>query len=613
MSARGRWLLANCLWIVWGSIYLAAPAIAQARPNPAAPIVLQETSPGAGALADTFIAAATPTSAHAADPILSLGWQSSALFDLDLGQLPAGAQVTEAILTLWVEGRSAQATLAVAAHPLWRPWAAEATWLQAAAGVPWQEPGASGVADCGAPLSRQTLDAVGQWYAWDITAAVQAWQSRPVGPLQVILAVDAPAAAEYYIASSEWRVADHRPRVSIRLRASADDPPSTPIGGSVNDRAYPDLPPTPIATRPVETGPMPKVAPTLLPIADVATPVAPASPIAPILPAATATPPLILAPTATAMPTATPTATSPWDEPPIYSEPLVLTPQLTVAPTWPAAGAPPSGISSGRIYAKIEAVWLTDAHHLSATAYLFTDRALTVPPCAWEPTVRLWGASGVQPARMLAVGRKRLVEERGVRFPAWDFVDVDLSAIQRPSAPLHFYVTVDGMVTVRNVVSVGADLRPQGAADPYAAAPAIATQAPLDAVIQIVWPHGGAPVAQAERANVTAALFANGSRLATPDAAGWPTVRLHWSINDGLDETEGVGVIGSPREVNVNGARAVVWDFNDIDVRAAHNPENRMTFWLSVDGVAASSSLWVHSIDGRPGLLLADLPGASCQ
>jgi hypothetical protein len=206
-----------------------------------------------------------------------------------------------------------------------------------------------------------------------------------------------------------------------------------------------------------------------------------------------------------------------------------------------------------------------------------------------------------------------MVEERGVRFPAWDFADVDLSAIQRPPAPLHFYVTVDGMVTVHNVVSVGADLRPQGAADPYAAAPAIATQAPLDAVIQIVWPHGGVPVAQAERANITAALFANGSRLTAPGAAGWPTVRLHWSINYGLDETDGVGVIGSPREVNVNGARAVVWDFNDIDVRAARNPENRMTFWLSVDGVAASSSLWVHSIDGRPGLLMADLPGASCR
>ena len=606
MNARGRWLLANCLWIVWGSIYLAVPTVAQARPKPAAPIVWQETSPGAGALADTFIAAATPTSAHAADPILSLGWQSSALFDLDLGQLPAGAQVTEAILTLWVEGRSAQATLTVAAHPLWRPWAAEANWLQAAAGALWQESGASGVADRGAPLSRQTLDAVGQWYAWDITAAVQAWQSRPVGPLQVILAVDAPAAAEYYITSSEWRVAAHRPRLSIRLRTAADDPPSAPAGGGTNDRAYPDLPPTPIATHPAEIAPTPKAASTLLPVIDAATPVAPVSPIAPTLPAAT--------PTATAIPSATPTATSPWDEPPIYSEPLVLTPQPTIAPTRPAAIVPPTpSIASGRIYAKIEALWLIDARHLSATAYLFTDRALTVPPCAWEPTVRLWGASGVQPARMLAVGRKRLVEERGVRFPAWDFADVDLSAIQRPPAPLHFYVTVDGMVTVRNVVSVGADLRPQGAPDPYAAAPTIATQAPLDAVIQIVWPHGGAPVAQAERANVTAALFANGSRLATPGAAGWPTVRLHWSINDGLDETEGVGVIGSPREVNVNGARAVVWDFNDIDVRAARNPENRMTFWLSVDGAAASSSLWVHSIDGRPGLLLADLPGASCQ
>lgn len=612
MNARGRWLLANCLWIVWGSLYLAAPTIAQARSNPAAPIVLQETSPGAGALADTFITAATPASAHAADPILSLGWQSSALFDLDLSQLPVGAQVTEATLSLWVEGRSAQATLVVAAHPLWRPWTAEATWTQAAVGAPWQQPGASGDADRGAPLSRQTLDAVGQWYAWDITAAVQAWQSRPVGPLQVILAVDAPAAAEYYIASSEWRAVDHRPRASIRFQTSADDPQPTLVGGGANDRAYPDLPPTPIATPRSEIRPTPKVAPTLLPIADVATPAAPASPIAPTLPAATATPTAI--PTATPTPSPTPTPTSPWDEPPIYSEPLVLTPQPTIAPTRPAATAsPPLGVSSGRIYAKIEALWLTDARHLSATAYLFTDRALAVPPCAWEPTVRLWGASGVQPARPLAVGHKRMVEERGVRFPAWDFTNVDLSAIQRPPAPLHFYVTVDGMVTVHNVVSVGADLRPQGATDPYAVAPAIATQAPLDAVIQIVWPHGGAPVTQAERANVTAALFANGSRLATPGAAGWPTVRLHWSINYGFDETDGVGIVGSPREVNVNGARAVVWDFNDIDVRAARNPENRMTFWLSVDGVAASSSLWVHSSDGRPGLLLADLPGASCR
>ncbi len=311
------------------------------------------------------------------------------------------------------------------------------------------------------------------------------------------------------------------------------------------------------------------------------------------------------------LPSSTPTPT-PQKEIIVFSEPLALTPTPTAAaPMYGRAGdvSPPS-----RVMAKVEALWPSAPGHINATVYLFADRSLDPPPCDWEPTVLLWGAVGDDPARMLAVGRKRMAQERGRTFPAWDFTGVNIDSLQRSGEPMHFFASVEGVDTVWNVVSMGQDARTLGVAEPVPAGLLTSPPAEVDAKIFILWPHGGAPVSEAKRANLTAILLETGTQRAFPAKVPWlPTVRLHWSINHGVDLTGGKGMIGVPREVSRGGMRYVVWDFNNVDVRAARNPNNRMYFWLSVDGIRTNTSVWVHSADGRPILQTADLPARSCR
>jgi hypothetical protein len=41
------------------------------------------------------------------------------------------------------------------------------------------------------------------------------------------------------------------------------------------------------------------------------------------------------------------------------------------------------------------------------------------------------------------------------------------------------------------------------------------------------------------------------------------------------------------------------WDFNDINVSAARDPENKLHFWVQVDGLITRSSFWTHGLDAR--------------
>jgi hypothetical protein len=43
----------------------------------------------------------------------------------------------------------------------------------------------------------------------------------------------------------------------------------------------------------------------------------------------------------------------------------------------------------------------------------------------------------------------------------------------------------------------------------------------------------------------------------------------------------------------------MAWDFNDIDVSAANDALNRLTFWVSVDDVPTYSNFWAHAVDAR--------------
>jgi len=84
----------------------------------------------------------------------------------------------------------------------------------------------------------------------------------------------------------------------------------------------------------------------------------------------------------------------------------------------------------------------------------------------------------------------------------------------------------------------------------------------------------------------------------------------------------GAAVVGAAGRGAGSGARvargqvrrdgAVVhWDFNDVDVSAARDPQSKLHFWVEVDGIRTYSNFWTHGVDARtylpnPDVLLGD-------
>lgn len=584
--------------------FLGWSAGALAQETMSSTLVIQAAPPMEQAVNDTYVTARNPSRVYDAEPVLSIATGAAVLLRFDLSRLPKGAEVLNASLELWVEGRSAPAPLDVAVSLLTRPWDEEAAWLMALVGQPGKSLDAFEIRNRSGMLSRQALNKVGCWYRWNVTDAVRE-QLRAAFSEMILLMTAEGEDVEYYLASSEWRSVAQRPRLAVHYQW----PKPSHAAGSLSVRVAQEdvlslrfiygrrrLGATPYN----EETPVPKsslasvIAPTPI---SAATPMPTSSSFSPSVPEETIV---------TSDPTPSSTSPTPSAET-ISSEPPALT-----STSAPVSATMATALPSPIVQAKIEALWPSGPQQVSATVYLFSDAALTTPPCEWEPTVRLWGAGGNTPARMLTVGKKRMVEERGLRFPVWDFTGVDVSILGQMGEPMHFFATVDGMTTAHNVVSLGRDVRTLNVVEPMPVGLVQEVPSRVDAWISILWPHGGVPAQEAERANLTAILFAAGTRQAFPAAGFRPIVRLHWAINDATDGTGGRGIPGLPREVVQNGIRYIVWDFNNLDVRAARNPDNRMYFWLSVDGIETSSTVWVHSVDGRPILPIADLPTSSC-
>ena len=127
------------------------------------------------------------------------------------------------------------------------------------------------------------------------------------------------------------------------------------------------------------------------------------------------------------------------------------------------------------------------------------------------------------------------------------------------------------------------------------------TPAAVRAKIEIVWPHGGASVRDADLANITAYLIsaegeAPAGALQAPPCGWSPTVRLWGALNQ---QPARELAIGQRRMLTNSGRSFPVWDFNDIDVRAARDPANKLVFFVTVDGVRTWSNIWTHAADAR--------------
>lgn len=216
--------------------------------------------------------------------------------------------------------------------------------------------------------------------------------------------------------------------------------------------------------------------------------------------------------------------------------------------------------------------------------------------------------------------RRRVVKGR-ISFFAWDFNDVDVTFARDPANRLYFTVReflihgrdvpVDPIVR-SNVWAHAADARtffptqevPNGTYP--APSPGVVRLAPK---IQIVWPHGGLPVSQADRVNITATIFHREAlaSMSVPPEHGWP-VELYGALNQ---EPLRPIALGEKRLVTTNGVTYPVWDFNNIDVSAAKDARNKYFFQVKTSG-SEGSNIWVHGADGRTYFPTPDVPSEGC-
>ena len=130
----------------------------------------------------------------------------------------------------------------------------------------------------------------------------------------------------------------------------------------------------------------------------------------------------------------------------------------------------------------------------------------------------------------------------------------------------------------------------------------------VDAKIQIVFPHNNAPVTQANLANIGVLLFTPGTRIPVPcgftgDVALWRAIN---------NEPARPIAFGTRIIQQSGGLTFPQWVFNNIDVSAARDPNNKIFFFVTVnrEPFGTNSNVWVHGADPRTIFPFQDVPTA---
>ena len=141
------------------------------------------------------------------------------LVRFELSGVPAKAIITSASLDLWLYYASNPGSLTLQAYLVRRPWNENtATWLEADTAIPWGGPGASDLLrDRHATPVGEVLLAGGEqrWVTVDVTSAVRHWLEHPEENYGLLLRGEGTTSVEYQFASSQWRQAQQRPKLSL--------------------------------------------------------------------------------------------------------------------------------------------------------------------------------------------------------------------------------------------------------------------------------------------------------------------------------------------------------------------------------------------------------------
>jgi hypothetical protein len=285
-------------------------------------------------------------------------------------------------------------------------------------------------------------------------------------------------------------------------------------------------------------------------------------------------------------------------------------PSAPVASTLVVGGGtwPPPAVE---VDSKIEIVWphgnapVTTAAKANVSAYVFRHGSLTSVGPTWTSPLKLWRAIDNGVEELVGQGQVRQAKAGNVTFPVWDFNDVDVSAARDPKKKVYFRLSVDGKREATNVWSHASDARTFMPQPDVPAGLAAAVPSTVDAKIEIVFPHGNAPVDKAAKVNVQAYVFEHGTNRSVPLNFDGQVV-LWRSLNNGPAEPV---ALGDKEQKTVNGVTFPAWTFNDVDVGAARDKNNKYYFRLEVGGVTTSySNVWAHASDARSYVPQPDVP-----
>jgi hypothetical protein len=264
------------------------------------------------------------------------------------------------------------------------------------------------------------------------------------------------------------------------------------------------------------------------------------------------------------------------------------------------------------IDARIEILWphgnlpVAQATQANLTAALYQHGATISVNSRVTDTLHLWQALDNGVAQPVATGVKRTASAGSLTYPLWDFNDVDVSAARDPSHRYYFWVSDDNQRVNSTIWSHGVDARTFFPQQDVPTGVLTQTVTAVDAKIEIVWPHASAPVSQATLVNVGVELFAHGTLQSVPVDFG-RSVQLYQSTNTGGLEPI---AMGTRVLQTTNGLTYPTWQFNDVDVSAARDPNNRIYFRLDVPGVTTYSNVWTHGVDARTHFPKQDVPTA---
>ena len=144
----------------------------------------------------------------------------TALVKFDLSSVTAMAQVSQAQIGLYVTYGSGNA-VTMEAYEVTRVWAEDsASWMDAAAGAPWEMPGAMGPSDHAASFSdRVSFGGGGRWVWFDVTSSAQMWVGDPGSNNGIVIMGSGATNSELEFTASEYVVTFVRPQLKLIYQA----------------------------------------------------------------------------------------------------------------------------------------------------------------------------------------------------------------------------------------------------------------------------------------------------------------------------------------------------------------------------------------------------------